>query len=542
MDPETTYAELTSGDAGVVEQVGADAQDLSRSVDADARAIVDAVSRPVWAGAAAKDSFETEGLVAYLAAAMAAFRLYRAGEVLEVVAADYRATCRSADHAIGIWRGRPGGPGAVLTDPLYEAVVLGALRVAESYWETSLLAGTAALQAVEAEIEEWVARGAVLDYVFYVDNDALPGPRIPDSGINGVPGGWTQQGLAYDPGTDRYYVSSYDEDGGAQVTTIDAGTGAPGASVPLAGPGGSAPPNHVGGIVVQGDQVLVTSTEGDHSYVYVYDRAAFEAGDGQPVNALDRIEAPASSYATIGPDGSLYLGDWDGNELHQVALVNGEYQTVESWNTPAGSNGVVVQPGGVFTFGVQTGRAERGQLVTVDSGGDGGNSQADLDGATTIDVGNMVQNLVVVDGRVVSITEAGATQYGPGDPGSTNPGALWGQTHLSELVNGGAGYDVEPRTLTEAAQALSAAQAGISDEVGRIAGLHLPSAVLGDVPGAPSFASGATAYLDLTSSRLLTSADSIDVSVTGLLAARTLYEETDSAAAAEALTIVERMV
>ncbi|WP_134764638.1 hypothetical protein [Nocardioides sp. 1609] len=402
MDPETTYAELTSGDAGAVEQVGADAQDLSRSVDADARAIVDAVSRPVWTGAAAKDSFETEGLVAYLAASMAAFRLYRAGEVLEVVAADYRSACRSADHAIGIWRGRPGGPGAVITDPLYEIVVNGALQVTGAYLQASYQQAVAALQSIEAEIEEWVARGAVLDYVFYTDNDALPGARIPDSGINGVPGGWTQQGLAYDPGTDRYYVSSYDDDGGAQVTTIDAGTGAPGPSVPLAGPGGSAPPNHVGGIVVQGDQVLVTSTEGDQSYVYVYDRAAFEAGDGQPVNALDRIEAPASSYATVGPDGSLYLGSWDEDDngvLHQVALVNGEYQTVESWDTPPGVNGVAVQPGGVFTFGVQTGRNDRGQLVTVDSGGDGGNSQADIDGATTIDVGNMVQNLVIVDGR-----------------------------------------------------------------------------------------------------------------------------------------------
>jgi hypothetical protein len=430
----------------------------------------------------------------------------------------------------------------VVTDPLYEAVVVGALRVVESYLTTTYSAATVALEAVEAEIEDWVARGAVLDYVFYIDNDALPGPRIPDSGINGVPGGWTQQGLAYDPGTDRYYVSSYDEDGGAQVTTIDAGTGEPGPSVPLAGPDGAAPPNHVGGIVVQGEQVLVTSTEDDGSYVYVYDGAAFEAGDGQPVNALDRIEAPASSYATIGPDGSPYLGDWDGNELHQVALVNGEYQTVESWNTPAGSNGVVVQPGGVFTFGVQTGRAERGQLVTVDSGGDGGNSQADLDGDTTIDVGNMVQNLVIVDGRLVSITESGSSQYGPGNTPDGDDSMLWGQTHLTELVNGGAGYDVEPRTLTEAAQALSTAQAGISEEIGLIAGLHLPSAVLGDVAGAPAFAGEATAYFDLTSTRLLTSADSIDVSVTGVLAARTLYEETDSDAAAQALSIVERMV
>ncbi|MDO9456743.1 hypothetical protein [Nocardioides sp.] len=552
MDPEKYYLDLTSGDPGRIAQLVADAAASSRSVDADARAIVDAASKPlqVWWGGLARKMFETQGLEAYLSAAMASFRLHRGSVALDVVADGYRTTCTSADEAIQVWRDRPKDL-PPFSETLYRLTVVGRLRVIEGLYSVVLSRAVRALRKVDDEIDEWVGRGAVLDYVFYLDQDALPGARIPDSGINGIPGGWTQQGLAYDPATGQYLVTSYDPregetDGsrlsimgadGTPLHTVDLG-GAPGSSAP----GADHQPNHSGGVAVQGDRVLVTSTEDAGSFVYVYRRSDLEAaGEGGHVEAIDKIRAPASSYATVGPNGELYLGKTDG-ALYQVELKDGEYQATQSWHAPDNANGVVVQEGGVFTFAVQSGRDERGQLVTVDSGDDGGISQSDLDGARTHDVGNMVQNLAIVDGRIVSISEAGASQYSPSSTEAAKDWKLWGQTHLGELVNGGAGYDVDPRTMREAAHDLDTASHGIDDDLGRIRALDLPSRVLGDVGGADALAAAATAYFDRVARRLKRSSDSVGVSVTGLLAAEKLYRLSDEDAAHDASRIVDKMV
>jgi hypothetical protein len=549
VDPEKYHAELTSGDAARIDQLATDAGASGRGVDA--RNIVDAASKPlqVWWGGLARTMFETRGLEAYLSAAMASYRLARAGVVLGTVADSYRTTCRSADDAIRFWRDRPDSlPGFV--EDLYRSLTIGSLRATESAYHQALTRAVKALAKVDDEIDEWVGRGAVLDYVFYLDQDALPGARIPDSGINGFPGGWTQQGLAYDSKTGQYLVSSYQPRKGTDgsLLSIVGADGTPQHTVELGGaPSSSAPgadhqPNHSGGVAIQGDRVLVTSTEDDGSFVYVYRRSDLEgAGDGGHVEAIDKIRAPASSYATVGPGGELYLGKTDG-ALYQVELQDGEYVPTQSWNAPDNANGVVVQEGGVFTFAVQSGRDERGSLVTVDSGDDGGISDDDLAGARTNDVGNMVQNLAIVDGRIVSISESGSDQYSPSHTGSDKDWKLWGQTHLGELVNGGEGYQVEPRTLRAAAHDLDGAARGLDDEVGRIRALDLPARALGDAAGAHALAAAATAYFDRVASRLRHSSDSVGVSVTGLLAAEKLYSLSDEDAAQGASRIVDKMV
>lgn len=291
-----------------------------------------------------------------------------------------------------------------------------------------------------------------------------------------------------------------------------------------------------------GDTIYVTSTEGDSRYVYAYDRSKVENHSGEePVPAKDKIRAPASSYMTVGPEGELYVGDTRNGVLYQVERNwLGEFEAVESWNTPADTNGVAVQPNGVFTFSTQNGRDERGHLVTVDSGDDGGISDSDLADADTIDVGNLVQNLAIVDGRIVSITEAGADQYGPDDRDST-PWQLWGQTHLAELVNGGGGYQVEPRTLRQAASDLAAAEAGLDDEHGRISSLSLPSSAVGTVSGAGAFATAVTHHFDGASFRLRNGVDALGVSVTGLLAAERLYQDADQNSAEDLSHYLDQM-
>lgn len=550
VDPESYHRDLVSGDPGRITQLSEQAAASSRAVDGHARAVVDAASKPLgsWVGSVARDRFETKGLEAYLSAAMASYRLHRAGVVLGVVAEGCRTTIDSADRAIGFWRGRPAG----LPEPIeatYRALTVGALRATESAYHQVLTRAVRALKDVDDEIEQWVGRGAVLDYVFYLEEDALPGARIPASGINGFPGGWTQQGLAYDPATGQYLVSSYQPRKGTDgsLLSIVGPDGTPRTSVELGpAPSSSAPgaqhqPNHSGGVAVQGDKVLVTSTEEAGSFVYVYRRSDLESGGPGPVDAVAKVKAPASSYATVGPNGELYLGKTDG-ALYRVTMRNGEYVPTQSWNAPDNANGVVVQEGGVFTFAVQSGRDERGQLVTVDSGDDGGNSDADLEAATTVDVANMVQNLAIVDGRIVSISESGATQYGPDHTGPDKDWKLWGQTHLGELVNGGRGYQVEPRKLRDAARELDVAARGVTGELGTIRGIDLPARVLGEVTGAHALATAATAYFDRVARRLRRSADSAQVSVDGLLAAEELYRLSDEDAARDASRVVDKMV
>lgn len=153
MDPEILYADLVSGDPARIDALAERAEARSRSVDQDARAIVDAASRPLttWYGGAARKRFETEGLEAYLSAAMTSFRLYRASEVLAAVAEYYREVKVSADDAIRFWRQRTGGP---VMDPIYRAIVVGSLRRTESAYAETLRAAREALGDVQDEIEE----------------------------------------------------------------------------------------------------------------------------------------------------------------------------------------------------------------------------------------------------------------------------------------------------------------------------------------------------------------------------------------------------
>ncbi|GAA5148244.1 hypothetical protein GCM10023340_21860 [Nocardioides marinquilinus] len=571
MSPWPIYRDLLAGDPGQVRALADDADDRSRAVDADARAIVDAASRPLadWEGGEARRRFEARGLEAYLNAAIASFRLHRGSVVLRWVAGELDDAREWAGEVVRDWE-RAGRP---TTGPRADHAVREVQRAKDAYGR-ALHDAVRQLRRVDAEVERWMGEGAVLDYVGYLRNDALPGPRVADSRLNGARGGWIQQGLGYDPASNQYLISSYQpRDGatdGARLTAVDATTGAPGPSVPLGGvgrgadglvhsnePGAHRQPNHVGGVAVQGDRVLVTSTEEAGSFVYVYDRsalAAYQAG-GPPVAALDKIAAPASSYAGVGADGSLYLGrtsrfepgEEPAGEKHGVLYQvrydesTGALTTQQAWDTPAGVNGVAVEDGGVFTFAVQGGRGERGDLVTVDSGGDGKVQAADLEAAEHTRVGNMVQNLALVNGSVVSVSESGAEKYlRPLGPGQAP--FLWRQTHLTELVNGGEGYAVVPRTLDQAAGELALAEAGLDDEHARIRSLDLAPGTLGDVPGRTPLAEATTAYFDRVARRLNRSLDAVRVSVDGLRAATVLYRGSDEDAARSAQRLVDRMV
>jgi hypothetical protein len=537
VDPEIVFAQIDAGDPSVMTQLGEEAGDCSRSVDRDARAIVRAASKPSWTGRA-RAAFEAQGLEAYLSAAMTSLRLVRAGEVLDYLGGFYRDTQHEARQIIEQWRALPDDRPAFIK-LIEELTFSAALDDLKSDYEKQLRKAVSEYLHVDAEFREWARQGAILDYVFYLDHDVLPSVRIPDSYLNGVGGGWTPQGLGYAPKSEgfpdgRYLTTSYGADGDqadgkSQITVIDARTGEPGEPVPLRSePGsGDASPNHAGGTVVDGNRVYVVGGKTLH----VYDLAAIQEASrtGQPVQAIRSSPVPASAYVTVSDDGQVYVGEDDTRKLFPVTVnADGrvDYDEGNYVETPESVNGVSIRDG-VFTYSVQHGREERGDLVRVDPGRDGDpDSYSEGDVISSDEIANMAQNLTMVGNRLIGLSESGAKQYATPTKGG-DPRDLWGTTHLFEVPNAGAGYLVETATLRESMQDLRAAERGLDAELPTIRSFRLPARAVGDVAGAGAFASEVNSYFDDTATRLRHSTDAVDVSAKGLAEVADTYDETD---------------
>src|SRR5690606_4425099 len=134
--------------------------------------------------------------------------------------------------------------------------------------------------------------GAVQDYWYYVRTGAGRGPRIPDVLLSGDDDGFAPQGLAHDPVSGSWLMTSYagPDDSESQLTVIDERTGEKTGEVRLSGPGGSGSPHHSGGVAVDGRWAYVVSSEESGSYVYRYDLQTLrDARPGQQVDADAKI-------------------------------------------------------------------------------------------------------------------------------------------------------------------------------------------------------------------------------------------------------------
>jgi hypothetical protein len=540
-DPEALYTQLTSGDPGRVRQLGQDLQLQAHDVDGAAERLTGGLSRPVWVNSLARLAFLMKGQSAFLMAATASWKLTRGAEAVALAADGYDATAVAAGQVIGVWRGRP----TTLTpfqEELLRFVVVTHLRLLAAQYGAVLAQAAGLLGDADQDLEDWFSNGALRDYWFAIRTGAGRGPKLPDSLLNGDQGGWTLQGLAYDEASGTYLVSAYGEgqggDDASHLTVLDSTTGTELTHVQLTSPSGASAvsaPQHSGGVAVDGDDVYVVSTEGDESRLYHYSLAEIrDAGPGASVPALTVSSVPASSYVSTA-NGNLYLGDYseDGSgalysyPLSQVpALEAGDLDTPTPYATPPGANGVVALPDGSgFVYAQNGGRGEESQLITTD-----------LEGNMTgqLSVGNMVEEIELVDGQVVGVSESGSTLYSPWDDGTKDPSQLWGQTNMFELPLGlvtGQGYAVQPHTLREAAGEFDAAVQQLRSLGPRIGSLQLVAHWLGQVDGATALTSATTGYLDQIASEVRAGVDAADAAADGLRGAAQGYDDTDGAAA-----------
>lgn len=131
--------------------------------------------------------------------------------------------------------------------------------------------------------------------------------------IPGLSDGMIVQGLAYDSGSDWFYVTGYRSDGKAsQVGIVSKQSGNEVKRLSLADKDGSAYNGHVGGITVSGSYVYVASSKG----LVVYSRDDFEkANDGDSVKSLGIFSTVTDNDKlgvayTHAQDGMIYVGEF----------------------------------------------------------------------------------------------------------------------------------------------------------------------------------------------------------------------------------------
>lgn len=551
-DPESIHRSLTSGDAGRIHEAAALMYSSARSVDEARDKIAHGVGTPSWTGLAAI-SYQTRGKALFVAAAGSSWGLYRTGDFLLAAETAYRQTVRSADSTIRFWRklGQAQRTGAL------ELLVTQQLVLTQVGWEAWLGQAAAGLDDDGGTaFEHWLEQGAGNNYDYMARTGAKRGFRIPDSILNGDDRRWTQQGLAYspgsEPGTGTYFLTSYrDEDGRtedgtndpdeSQLTLVDEKTGMPSHQVQLVGKGGSGAPSHSGGVAVQGGDVYVVGG----GTIYRYDLEELRnARPGQQVPARSEtpIDAHGTSYVTIS-GGRVLIGDHYGEKLYAYDLDDvrtgnaGDYQ---EFAAPEGANGVIVNPDGGFTFTENNGRDGGSNFLTYPPYQPGDS----LPDGTEFGYGNLIEEAVVVDGQVTALTESGADPYAPwdrdddsdDDSGSQGKGDdLWGQTHTFLLpadgVRSGDGFAVRTVTLEEARKAFITASDSLDGAAAEIDRTQLTSWVLGEVPAADTFSSAVNRYLGDCAAHLREGVSGTEDTSTGLWKTSEAFEGSDGSSA-----------
>ena len=548
IDPEVDHQRIVSGDRGALTGAADTLADVGHDLD-DARSRVhDAAATTDWSGPAAM-GFQAR--IAQLAAGVNVNRtaVARARDALDVAAAAYGSATQQADHYISFWRSRPGTLVPTFEEILAMVVRARLVEVATTY--SQQLTGIAAvltgdevdLDSLDEETRKWVEQGLEKNKEWAENSGSTFGPLIPNTAATGDDRGLTPQGLAYDPRTGTYVMSYYPDDdhpGPATLALVDAVTGQEIGEVNLAGVpdpfGGSTStgPSHAGGVSVQGDSVIVV----DKGKVYTYSMSDIRRQQsGASVSATDVQTVPAGgSYSAI-KDGRLYLGDYAADTLYVYEQdASGSWQPVrdasgsaEVIDTPDKAQGVVVRDG-ELVFSTSPNRFDEGSLIVQDR--DTGER------SDPYTLPHMSEGVVEVDGTLVTTYESTAEQYD--DDGSTYgwvPGVpddddLWANPFLTQTPLSALGlsadFDVQPGTLREASHALDRPSSQLSSASSTVAGVQVPAAAFGDVPGAATLADALRTLLGAASDSLRSGSKAIGLASDNLMDSARDYQRTDS--------------
>lgn len=560
--PEQIHADITSGRAGPIRSLGQDLLDESRRLDDACNEVLDGLGVTDW-DSNAQLHFTLRGQRLYVSVSLAAWRLFRCGDLLTNVADQYELTVEEADAQLRAWQALTPEQRA---EPSTRASWVTALAQIKEGWSDQLARAALDLTDDERDAEngnqsdrDWAAEGAGMDFLHHLANGTRRGPRIPNSYLN-TGEDWVQQGLAFDRRNNQYLMTSWGLDGErsasdekylsdnpktSSLTLIDRESGAETRSVELTGPPHQpgTQPQHSGGVTVVGDDVYVVSTEyegdekeagGSSPHVYRYSLRDIErTPPGQPVQAQARFDVPASSY--ISHDGgSFYLGEYSENGPGALTQLSpGQMAKLEArrpgdpmpefpaTRTPPGVNGAVVLPDRIV-YSQNNTRDDPSRLITGPLSG-----STDEDGT---EAPNLIEETTRNGRDLTSLNEAGAGAYSPQDADSGD--GLWAQTHMT-VAPGAAGpggdVEVEPQTLRSASRIF----AGVSDDVSgvrnRTSGTSLPADTMGDVIGAVLMSNATGTQSDKIAEDLQSGSDGAETVFEGLRWCADGYEITDHA-------------
>jgi len=550
--PETLYAELTSGDPGTIGDVRDSIDDSMTSLDSSADSLVLATSGVTWKGLA-RESYNQRIWATKAMAEMAHLRCSQGKIAVKSVRRAYVAMERDATASIGAWRKNKAnaidGPTLLAARRLamrelrtIRATYSELLTAATDYLPTDELAqGEGGREAWEEYLRtgglsdaerEALEKGLGYSMTYGLGNGTLPGPLVPDTEVTGNDDGWTPQGVGYSPAGGGTMVQvSYGGDGDdrAVASIIDPDTGEVINTVEL---GGS--PHHVGSVVVDGNDVWVTS--GSPSETIRYSLPALRRANlGTPVEPTSTapLADGGHSYSTIhtDPDGTTYLyaGDfWDDRMYRYVKTADGwERDPDYEVKTPEFTQGVVVRDGEI-AFSTSYGRGYESELMTYDratleDGGDAAGGDGHLDSTY---LPNMSEGVTETPYGFAVTHESGSADYlGTGDE--------WVSPFMTVVPPGeagadGAGVEMDPATLRAAARKLGRVETELGAAARAIDRIRLPASALGEVPAGPVFAKALNKHLDATSIWLGQSEISAGISIDGLLGSATEHERADT--------------
>lgn len=519
-DPEVLFGKLTSGDAARILAVADAATSARAKVDTAMTGMDDGLSTAVdgWRGPAASEFLgSARDLNAGAGVDHAAL-----GRVLTTVvsaATAYAALETAAPAIIKPWRDRdPALDGAARNKLAFQVNV--ALAAAAQRYQSALVASLEGLRPTdEADPLDWFRR--------LILGNSVDGPVIPNTLASGDEDGeWIPQGLAYNKDADQLLVSYYsghsdtdsllsviDENSGEEVGNVRLG----GVPLPVPFSDIDTPPNHSGGVAVDGDNVWVTSTEGKNSYVYQYSMAEIQAAEnGEEVPAVRKIPVGASSYATFA-DGKLWVGSFKekGPGLLYGYDVNADGEIADEPSTtvsaPPQTQGVVVRDD-EFVFSQSYGRNNLSSLITQSR-----DDPLGLNREST-PLPNMAEGIAEVDGDILTLYESGAEEYANG----SWPRDRFTRTPIEDLT--GEGYELDPAALTSAAGFFDTAGDALADAAGEVTSTQLVASVLGEVPAAAPYATAVTAYLTAIGKSLSARTEAVHGVADGLLDNASTYQ------------------
>jgi hypothetical protein len=544
IDPEIDYQRIVSGDEGALTGAADTLADVGHDLD-DARGrIHDAAATTDWSGPAAV-GFQAR--IAQLADGVSVNRsaVARARGALDVAATAYDTAVQNADHYISFWRNRPGNLIPIFEEILAMVIRARLVEVGTTYSQqltgiAGVLSGDDVdLDSLDEETRAWVEQGLAKNKEWEGESGSTFGPLIPNTLATGDDRGLIPQGLAYDPRTGTYVMSYYTADGTSTLAVVDAVTGQEIGDVDLSGlydPYADPPhpgPSHAGGVSVQGDNVIVV----DKGKVYTYSMSDIRGQtNGGAVNASSVQDVThGGSYSAVH-DGLLYLGDYGADRLYVYEKgPSGTWQPVldadgkaEVHTTPDKAQGLVVRDG-EFVFSTSPNRFDEGSLVVQD--------RETGERSDPYTLPNMAEGVVEVDGNLVTTYESTAEKYDTDGsdwgwvPGVPDDDDLWANPYLTvtplSALGLGADFEVAPGTLREAAHALDRPSSQLATASSTVAGVRVPAAAFGRVPGAGTLADALRALLGAASDSLRSGSKAVGLASDNLMDSSRDYARTD---------------